>query len=534
MMELLAALVGGLGLFMLGMGMMTDGLKVAAGPALERILSGSTRTRLRALGSGMLVTALVQSSSAVTVATIGFVNAGLLNLGAALWVLFGANVGTTMTGWLVALVGLKFEIEALALPMVGVGVVLRLVGEGRRRGALGTAVAGFGLLFLGIAMLQEGFAGATERVSLPQGEGLLAAVAQVGAGTLMTVLMQSSSASMAIALTAAQGGLLSPQAAAAVVIGSNIGTTVTAVLAALGATPNARRAAAAHVAFNALTAVVALAMLPWLVGAIGTARDALGLPADPASGLALFHTLFNVMGVLLVWPLAGHLTRWLERRWRGAESDPARPRHLDDTVLAVPSLALEALEREVARIGATAARMLREAVNGADAAALAADGAVVEALDRAVERFVERMHRSAMSADTGARLPLVLRIERYHETVAEQALAAARLTVPQRPLREPLRALAAAFAAAVGRLLDTAGSATPDDRIDAMQAMEQHYEALKSALLAAGASGTLDLPDMDRELRRFSALRRAAQQAGKAARLAAGGPIAPVAASGSA
>jgi phosphate:Na+ symporter len=128
--DLIGPLLGGLGLFLLGMGMMTDGLKLAAGGALQRILSAATRTRWHALGSGILVTALVQASGAVTVATIGFINAGLLNLAPALWVLFGANVGSTMTGWLVALLGLKFKIEALALPLVGVGVLLRLTGPG--------------------------------------------------------------------------------------------------------------------------------------------------------------------------------------------------------------------------------------------------------------------------------------------------------------------------------------------------------------------------------------------------------------------
>ncbi|MDO9448196.1 MAG: Na/Pi symporter, partial [Candidatus Nitrotoga sp.] len=118
----IGGLLGGIGLFLLGMGLMTDGLKLAAGPALERILAHSTKTRLRGLASGVLVTALVQSSSAVTVAAIGFVNAGLLTLGQSMWVLFGANVGTTMTGWLVALDGLRFKIEVLALPLIGAGM----------------------------------------------------------------------------------------------------------------------------------------------------------------------------------------------------------------------------------------------------------------------------------------------------------------------------------------------------------------------------------------------------------------------------
>ena len=128
-------LVGGVGLFLLGMWMMTEGLKLSAGPQLEQMLARATRSRGRGLAAGVLVTVIVQSSSAVTVATIGFVNAGLLNLSQALWVLFGANVGTTMTGWLVAVVGLKFKIEALALPLVGLGMLLRMGGEAGRRGA---------------------------------------------------------------------------------------------------------------------------------------------------------------------------------------------------------------------------------------------------------------------------------------------------------------------------------------------------------------------------------------------------------------
>ncbi|MDZ4130454.1 MAG: Na/Pi symporter, partial [Hydrogenophaga sp.] len=180
--QTLGLVAGGLGLFLLGMGMMTDGLKLAAGPALHRILAGATRTRMHALGSGLMVTSLVQSSSAVTVAAIGFVNAGLLSLGPALWVLFGANVGTSMTGWIVALVGLKFKVEMLAMPLVGLGALLRLTGEGRRSGAIGTALAGFGLLFMGIALLQQAFASLAGQFTLPQGEGPLVVLAQLGIG----------------------------------------------------------------------------------------------------------------------------------------------------------------------------------------------------------------------------------------------------------------------------------------------------------------------------------------------------------------
>jgi len=518
--SVMGPLVGGLGLFLLGMSLMTDGLKLAAGPALHRILAGATRTRWHALGSGVLVTAMVQSSSAVTVAAIGFVNAGLLGLAPALWVLFGANVGTTMTGWIVAMVGLKFKIEALALPLVGAGVLLRLTGEGQRRGAIGSALAGFGLLFLGIAMLQQSFTGLAGQVTLPQGEGPLAVLAQVLIGALMTVLMQSSSASMAIALTAAQGGLLDTQGAAAVVIGANLGTTVTALLAAIGATPNARRAAAAHVIFNALTGCVALALLPWLIGALAAAREALALPPDPAAKLALFHTTFNVLGVLLMWPLADRLTRWLLQRFRAREEDEARPQFLDDNVLAVPTLAMDALEREVARTGHLAVQLARSALLGAGTPTLARSQAVVSRLDAAVEGFVERMSRAAMPQRTAERLARTLRVQRYHETTAEQALAAAPL-VPPGGAGPALMASHAAFVNQADALLahcdpqrgqaDTAVVAT------ALAAAEVAYQDLKAALLVAGAAGGMHVEDMESTLRRYSAMRRAVQQAAKAA-----------------
>lgn len=523
--QTLGTVAGGLGLFLLGMGLMTDGLKLAAGPALHRILAGATRTRAHALGSGMLVTALVQSSSAVTVAAIGFVNAGLLALGPALWVLFGSNVGTTMTGWIVALVGLKFKVEALAMPLAGLGALLRLTGEGRRSGAVGTALAGFGLLFMGIALLQQAFAGLAGQISLPRGDGALVVLAQLGIGVMMTVLMQSSSAAMAITLTAAQGGLIGLQGAAAVVIGANIGTTVTALLAAIGATPNARRAASAHVVFNLLTGVVALLLLPWLIDAMGGAREALGLPPDPAAKLALFHTTFNLLGVLLMWPVAASLTRWLQQRFRAREEDEAQPQFLDDTVLAVPTLALDAMAREVARAGQVAERMARAALAGADAATLKTDHAIFASLDGAIERFVEHLRSASMSQAASARLAELLRIQRYHETGAEQAVAAAALARPG-PADARLAAAEAAFVAAATALLAHRDPGRPPDAAGAgadLGTMEARYEDLKAALLAAGADARLALAGMEQALRRASALRRAVQQLHKSRRRIADG-----------
>ena len=516
----LGPLVGGLGLFLLGMGMMTDGLKLAAGPALQRILAAATHTRWHALGSGMLVTALVQSSSAITVATIGFINAGLIGLAPALWVLFGANVGSTMTGWLVAVVGLKFKIEVLALPLIGVGVLLRLTGTGRRVGAIGSAVAGFGLLFMGIGLLQQSFTGLAGQLSLPQGDGAPAVVAQLLIGLLMTVLMQSSSASIAIALTAAQGGLIGAQGAAAVVIGANIGTTVTALLAAIGATPNARRAAAAHVLFNLITASVALLLLPWLIALLSRAQASLGMADDPAMLLALFHTTFNMLGVLLMWPLAGALTRWLGQLFRAREEDEAKLQFLDDNVLAVPALALDALEREIGRIGHMATRMARGALAGVEAGRVAAEHRVATQLDAAVERFVERMHRREMTQATSERLAWALRVLRYHETASEQALAASALSPWRAAAGTGLAQAQSDFVRHADELVALCdpqqGEPSPGMVAAGLDSMEKSYQRLKAALLAAGADGQLPLAAMEESLRHYSALRRAAQQLAKA------------------
>ena len=248
-----SSLFGGLGLFLWGMHMLSQGLRLAAGAKLEAVLARATGTRFRGLVSGAVTTALVQSSSAVTVATIGFVNASLLTLGSAIWVLFGANLGTTATGWIVAFAGLKVDFSVLALPLIGVGAAMKLAGDRYRLAVWGEALAGFGMLFYGIVLMQSGFADLSANWQIPQidgsvFDGFLGMAIQAAAGMAMTVVMQSSSASIAIALTAAQSGLIDITGAAAVVIGANIGTTVTAILASIGATPNAKRVAAAQCA----------------------------------------------------------------------------------------------------------------------------------------------------------------------------------------------------------------------------------------------------------------------------------------------
>lgn len=525
-------LAGGIGLFLLGMWLMTDGLRMAAGSAMRGILARSTATRWRALVSGFGLTALVQSSSAVTVATVGFVNAGLLALGPALWVLFGSNVGTTTTGWLVALLGLRIKIDAFALPMIAAGMLLRLTGPGTRREGWGLALAGFGVLFLGIAVLRDGFSDLAAQFQLPHIDGVLGVLAHVALGALLTVLVQSSSAATALVLTAAQGGMLDMSSAAAVVIGSNIGTSVTAVIAALGATSNARRAAAAHVLFNLLTAGAALATLPWLLALTGWVGDAVGAGGNIASSLALFHTLFNVMGVLLMWPLADRLGDFLGRRFRSAEEDQGRPRYLDASTARVPALAVEALSREVARFGGIALRAAQELAppgQPGQAAALARAQRTLAALDAAIDEFVVGLNRAGMAPESARRLGIVLRRAGYYTSVVEQL--AALLTPALEPSGRTGAVLeqVAAVRREAGDLLSALDPEreprTPPSEIDARLAeWDQRYRDAKGGLLEAAALGALAPAAMEPLLRSNSALRRVLQQAHKAMVSQAVGP----------
>lgn len=311
------------------------------------------------------------------------------------------------------------------------------------------------------------------------------------------------------------------------VIGANIGTTVTALIASIGATPNAKRAATAHILFNVLTGIVALALLPWLVTAIGAAGEALELGSAPAAKLALFHTAFNLLGVMLIWPIADRMVLVLGKRFRAAEEDEAKPRYLDGNVAAVPALALDALEREVRRLGGIALRIVREAMAGAAAGKLAADQRIVAGLNQAVADFISRLSQDSMSPDSAQRLPHVLRVARYYETVAELAVETA-AAARESPLPVLIEA-GGSFMDQASKMfyrVDPEGKRElPADILAGMQNLEGDYQTLKAELLEAGTQGRLTVTDMDARLRAASALRRALQQAVKAAQILSAGPL---------
>jgi phosphate:Na+ symporter len=335
------AILGGVGLFLLGMILMTDGLKAIAGDALRRLLARFTGNRLSAVATGAGITLVVQSSTATTLATIGFVSAGLLAFENSIGVIIGANLGTTSTGWIVSLLGMKFSMGPFAMPLVGIGAVMRLLGRDRLA-ETGNVLAGFGLIFVGIDALQAGMSGLSDRFDLAAygGAGIGVRLLLVGIGIVMTVIMQSSSAAVATTLTAAASGTIGLDQAAALVIGQHIGTTFTAVLAAVGASVAARRTACVHVIFNAVVAVVVFFFLPWLIPSLESLLGTRATGADHALVIAAFHTAFSLFGAILFIPLVPQLARFV--RWLLPEQRSALTRHLDPSLREVPALAIAA------------------------------------------------------------------------------------------------------------------------------------------------------------------------------------------------
>jgi phosphate:Na+ symporter len=520
--------LGGIGLFLLGMRLMTDGLKVAAGDALREMLARGTATTPRGILSGIGITAVVQSSSAVIFATVGFVNAGLLTLFQAVGVIIGSNIGTTATSWLVALVGFKVNLQALALPAVAIGTLLRVTGGDRRRAYLGDALTGFGVFFLGLDILKTAFGDFGEGFDLTGhgGDGVWSLLMFVGIGVIMTVVTNSSSASLAITLTAAGTGLIPVTAGAALVIGANVGTTSTALFAVIGATSAAKRAAVAHLLFNVVVGVAAFVLLPALLWLISQTAMLLRLEPEPATSLAIFHTVTNLLGLLIFWPTTARLVRFLESRFRTAEEDEGRPRHLDRHIAATPDLALNALDMELKRIGDIACRGARDVVSAEGAAPLdrlSRDRQIVERLVLATAEFSKRAQFGRIPPSIAEGFPLAMRISRYYADIAEHVEAIARLEADLPAPRDP--EISEALTEFRRETSNVLGLSDPDDEDFSMKRLKHaigdfadDYQALKSLLLRAGADERIPVRQMVSRLDELSHVRRVVDQAYKAAR----------------
>jgi len=337
--------IGGLGLFLLGIIIMTDGLRKLAGDAIRSALMRFTRSPVSGALTGAASTAILQSSSATTVAAVGFVGAGLMSFPAALGIIFGANIGTTFKGWIVVLLGFKLQLGTVVLPLIFIGAIIRLFAKGRIS-TVGYVLAGFGLIFVGITTMQEGMAGLQGVItpdSFPRNT-LIGVLALVGIGVISTLITQSSSAGVVAALTALYAGAIEFEQAAALVIGMDIGTTGTAFLATIGGSVAARRTGLSHVIYNFFTgagAIVLIAPYVFIWEAVAPGQ----LVANAEIALVAFHTLFNSLGVIAVLPFTSKFAGLMERMI--PEKEPIYTNKLEKALLEQPSLALNAVQDAV-------------------------------------------------------------------------------------------------------------------------------------------------------------------------------------------
>ena len=373
--------LGGLGLFILGMKMMTEGLQMTAGDRIKRILSAVSANRMVGCATGAFVTAIVQSSSATTVMLISFVGAGMMTLQQAVGVILGANIGTTVTAQMIA-----FKLSSLALPAIAIGVVLKYFSRKRRNRYIGEVVLGFGLLFFGMTVMGQGLAPIKRdptfidfftRFNADSVSGLLLCV-MTGAG--LTIMVQSSSATVGLTMTLATQGLINFPAAMALVLGENIGTTITAELATIGSTNiNAHRAARAHTMFNVIGVAMMLSIFPYFVKTVELVTGFMG--AGPLNQivdgdlvnvsryLANGHTTFNVINALFFLVFLPYLIKvatWLSPKEKDEEIDLLRHPQFDDRFLDNPIAALTQIRGELIRMAEIALLTLKNTVEVLD------------------------------------------------------------------------------------------------------------------------------------------------------------------------
>jgi len=357
-------LLGALGLFLYGMKVMSDSLMELAGKHMRSILASLTSNRVFGIFTGFVITAVIQSSSATTLMVVGFSNAGLLSLAESVSVIMGANIGTTITAWLITILGFKVSMSAIALPLVGLGFLMSFSKKVRLKN-WGMFIIGFSVLFIGLQFLKDTMPdikqnpGVLEWLKEYIGHGFWSVILFVFIGTLLTVLVQSSSAIMALTLVMCYEGWIPFDMAAAMVLGQNVGTTVTANLAALVANTNAKRTARAHLIFNVIGVLWMLILFyPFLHGvgefvvSRGSESPFITATAIPVA-LSVFHTVFNVLNTLiLVWfvpQIVRVAERWIPKQ---EEHDPelGQPKFLSNTALNYPQTAIQALLKESKRL----------------------------------------------------------------------------------------------------------------------------------------------------------------------------------------
>ncbi len=430
--QLIFGLLGGLGMFLFGMKIMSEGLQKIAGNKMRKILAALTNNRFIGALVGVAVTAIIQSSSATTVMVVGFVNTGLLTLIQAIGVVLGANIGTTITAQLIA-----FNISKFALPAIGLGAGLRLFSKNKKHTYVGEIILGFGLLFLGLATMKHAFIPLKTSVEFQHLFLLVGDYRLLGVliGALVTIIVQSSSATIGITLVLASSGLLTFEGSVALILGENIGSTITTNIAAIGANLAAKRTAFSHFLFNVLGVLYILILMPVfmrLVSAI-TPGDAdfviqtqaqassyaahLGDKPYIARHIANAHTLFNVINTLIFLPLIGFLARLSTLIIRGTDKhENLQVKFIDDRVLNTPSVAIGQARRETKRMGQIVLEMVEETSLFLEdghykrISTLKQKEQLANILQREILDFLVKLSQRAISAETSESLGSLMEI----------------------------------------------------------------------------------------------------------------------------
>jgi len=361
-------ILGSLAFFIYGMKMMSDGIQRAAGAQLRKILKTMTKNRFLGVFTGFITTALVQSSSATTVMTVSFVNAGLLTLVESAGVMMGANIGTTITGWIVSFLGFKIKLSAYSIPLFAFGVPMIFASRGKLK-YWGEFLIGFAILFLGLSYLKDsvpdlrGNAESLEFLSSFTEWGILSRLFFVLIGTIVTLIVQSSSAAMAITLTLCAQGWLPFEVAASMILGENIGTTITAELASMVGNVNAKRSARIHSMFNIVGVTWMVIILPYFLPFLSSFIQTFMGASDPylatgmPIGLSAFHTAFNLINVIIMLFFVKFLVKTAVRTVKGTEEDDEEGLKYISAAAKTPELAIVEIHKETARFGEITSKM---------------------------------------------------------------------------------------------------------------------------------------------------------------------------------
>ena len=435
-------IAGALCFFIFGMKMMSDGIQRAAGSMLRNILRSMTKNRFLGVFTGFLITALVQSSSATTVMTVSFVNAGLLTLIESAGVMMGANIGTTVTGWIIAILGFKVKLSAYSIPLFAIGVPMLFSGRGKLK-YWGEFLIGFAILFMGLSFLKnavpdlggDAFRGLFEDFAQ---YGIFSRIGFVLLGALVTVVVQSSSAAMAVTLTLVYAGWLPLEVAAAMVLGENIGTTITAEIASLVGNTESKRSARIHSMFNIIGVCWMVILLPWVIEFLATFVESFssifesnkkikteGLGAGDVTNtyiLAAFHTTFNIINVfMLIWfvPWLVNMAIKTVPNKEDEDSEEGKLKFIGAGIR-TPELATIELQKEVGHFGEITARMSgfsRTLINSTDAKEqkkmmkkLKKYEKITDRLEIEITEYMTKLYNQEITPKTGLRLRSILNI----------------------------------------------------------------------------------------------------------------------------